>query len=261
MKRSLWAAALAATAALVAGPAQAHIELNNPMPRFQVATADQKPGPCGAGTATGAVTVYNEGDSIPMTWVETIDHPGHFRVALDVNNTDTFTMPSAIDDTTADGNEIAYIIDPGGETNFAYTLDLPMGTTCDQCTIQVIQVMTDSPLDPYYFWCADIKINALAVGTGGAGGMSTSGAGGAGGGDSTGASTTSGAGGGSAAASSSSGGPKGAYNGLRLTEPESHCSVAAPGFSGSRGAGWAAALLGLGFALQRRRQRRKRQAA
>src|SRR5437870_13697253 len=49
----------------------------------------EKLGPCGdegGGTPTGKVTAFHPGQTISMTIDEVIFHPGHYRVALAVND-------------------------------------------------------------------------------------------------------------------------------------------------------------------------------
>src|SRR5687767_4525361 len=75
----------------VAATAQAHFYLHQPPAwRSQSALGDpQKAAPCGDdGNAmtTGMVTPFKAGETISIQFQETIAHPGHFRVALAVNN-------------------------------------------------------------------------------------------------------------------------------------------------------------------------------
>ena len=154
-----------AFAALVASPAYAHIALDYPTAR---ATA-QKSSPCGpAGSVRGdVVTELVAGETVTVTWRETVNHPGHFRISSDDDGqddfvepasfTDFYTGPSVLYDDIADSN--------GGVNNFDIVVP---ETPCDNCTLQVVQVMTDKA--PYgdgndlYYQCADIRI--IAAGTG-----------------------------------------------------------------------------------------------
>jgi hypothetical protein len=84
--------ALALSAILAAPPlAFAHFVLHAPASwRDQNFLGDpQKLGPCGdegAVADTGVVTAFSAGDTITITIDETIFHPGHYRVALAVND-------------------------------------------------------------------------------------------------------------------------------------------------------------------------------
>jgi uncharacterized protein (TIGR03382 family) len=135
--------------------ASAHIELTSPAPR----TADQKIGPCGAsGSKRGSkVTTYRPGETITMEWDETVDHPGHYRIALDDDGDDSFRNPSRPDDgfpqTLAD-----QIVDRSGGGHYKQQITLP-NINCTNCTLQLIQVMTTSvPYNSFYFQCADLVI-------------------------------------------------------------------------------------------------------
>jgi len=135
--------------------ASAHIELTSPTPR----TADQKIGPCGAaGSKRGTkVATYRPGETITVEWDETVDHPGHYRIALDDDGDDSFKTPSRPDDafpqTLAD-----QIVDRSGGGHYKQQITLP-NINCTNCTLQLIQVMTTSiPYNSFYFQCADLVI-------------------------------------------------------------------------------------------------------
>src|SRR5262245_53328305 len=78
--RAATVAGCALAAALCApAPALAHARLVWPPPRT---TTILKTPPCGGIPRTGAPTVLVAGDSIDVEWVETIDHPGHYELAI-----------------------------------------------------------------------------------------------------------------------------------------------------------------------------------
>src|SRR5690349_15823410 len=83
-------------ALVVPGVADAHIHLTNPLSRTDLPTGDQKEQHCGVlnGTRTDRVTTYQPGQTITVTWQETINHPGHFRIAFQPNG-DIFGIPPA----------------------------------------------------------------------------------------------------------------------------------------------------------------------
>ncbi len=152
--------ALLATASV----ADAHIRLDSPRPR----TTELKTGPCGApGSTRGSnVTVLAPGATIEVVWTETVDHPGHYRVSFDADGQD-FTVPLSFTDLTQTMNVLVDDIADRSGRDLVYKqmVTLP-NITCENCTLQVIQMMTDKP--PYgdgndiYFQCADI---ALRTGT------------------------------------------------------------------------------------------------
>jgi len=211
-----WAAAICSIASLV----EAHISLDLPVSRyFQTSSneADQtklKVGPCGVSgdkrtTTASLITPFKPGETITVTWRETVQHPGHFRIAFDSDGQD-FTMPG---EATPSGVVILADNIPDKSTaNYSQQVTLP-SIECANCTLQLIQVMTTNP-PPYaatgdlYFNCADIILKA-AGGATGAGGKNTGGGGmntGAGGATNTQGGRATAAGGSSARASTVTGG-------------------------------------------------------
>src|SRR4051794_8606202 len=86
---------LAVAILLASGPAAAHVTLNYPAPR----TLSNKAGPCGAAGSTrgSTVTTFEPGQTITVMFDETVDHPGHFRIAFNADG-DAFQNPSTPDD-------------------------------------------------------------------------------------------------------------------------------------------------------------------
>lgn len=142
---------------VISGTASAHIAMTVPAVR----TVDQKTGPCGAaGSTRGAnVTTFAPGETITMEWDETVDHPGHYRIAFDDDGND-FQNPNNPNDDFP-GTLVEPIVDKVGGH---YTQEFTLPTTpCDNCTLQLIQVMTTSvPYNSFYFQCADIRIEGDA---------------------------------------------------------------------------------------------------
>ncbi len=106
-----------------------------------------KTGPCGGYPRT-AGTILKPGQTIQVNWEETIDHPGYYRVYFSSANESSFQMLAEIQDTAT------------GPTPhpFSTMVTLP-NVTCDQCTLQLIQYMTENPAAPsLYYSCADIRL-------------------------------------------------------------------------------------------------------
>jgi hypothetical protein len=169
----LFASSVAFTAfALTSSLASAHIALDAPTPRY----ADLKEGPCGRGTAdarTKNVTTFKAGETITVKWHETIGHPGHYRIAFDDDGVDGFKDPKSFDDVSGGPSVLVDgIADKAGNGTYSQDVTLP-NVECNNCTLQVIQVMTDKP--PYgdgndiYYQCADIVLvkDASAADAGG----------------------------------------------------------------------------------------------
>lgn len=139
---------------LLTGTASAHVTLTSPAPR----TLDNKQAPCGAAGSTRGKTVatYAPGAKITVEWDETVDHPGHYRLAFDNDGDDAFQNPSTPNDHFA-STIMEPIADKDGG-HYKQEITLPMAT-CTNCTLQLIQVMTvEVPYNSFYYQCADIKI-------------------------------------------------------------------------------------------------------
>jgi len=111
-----------------------------------------KTGPCGNVPRTLNSTTLNAGQQITVEWEETINHPGSFRIAFSPANDQGF-----------DDNILYEVIDTqdGPDTPHFYsaTVTLP-NVTCEDCTLQLIQIMTDRNPPTNYYSCADIRLVA-----------------------------------------------------------------------------------------------------
>lgn len=173
------------------GDAFAHARLKTPVPRTNDANLKDGVGgaPCGGKPRTGTPAMFTSGQTITVTWEETISHPGCFIIKLSQANDQNFLMLA-----NPPHSNVGAV-----PRQYSAQVKLPDGVTCSACTIQLIQVMnstvpcpvTNIPVGDSYYSCADVQI----VTPGGAGG----GAGGAGGG------TAGGAAGGTAGGSSGGG--------------------------------------------------------
>ncbi|UJR82943.1 SCE4755 family polysaccharide monooxygenase-like protein [Sandaracinus amylolyticus] len=163
----------------------AHFFLEEPSSwRDQNALGDpQKTGPCGnegSAAETGAVTAYRTGETITITLRETIFHPGHFRVALAVDDRSELPAPPPVTPGSTDCGTVP-IMDPpvfpvladgvlphtsalSGEQTIEVTL--PAGVTCDHCTLQIMQWMSNHGAPCFYYHCADISITDVVVDAG-----------------------------------------------------------------------------------------------
>ncbi len=208
---------LAATTTMCAGclwsaTAAAHIRMDEPVARNEWAmSAFQDPikdGPCGSGandprsTDPDKINEFSPGQEITVSWHETIDHPGHYRIAIDMDGQDDFVDKTGETD-IVDPPVLPVLLDgildqPGGAGTYSVTVKLP-NETCDNCTLQLIQYMTDT-YESYYV-CADLVISGTPVGGDGDGDSGTT--------ESTTDSSTTGIefGSGGAASASTGGGP------------------------------------------------------
>jgi uncharacterized protein (TIGR03382 family) len=158
---------LAGAVGLVAPVASAHVQLEAPQQR----DIDQKAGPCGLPDSTRGADVceFQPGATITVEWDETVEHPGHFRVSFDDDGTDDLIDPSDYDDYYASEAVLVDQIedrdtDVDGNPRYSMQIELP-DIECDNCTLQLIQVMTDKPPwgpgggDDIYYQCADLVLS------------------------------------------------------------------------------------------------------
>jgi len=163
-------ASLGLATLVLSGTASAHIAMTSPATRGSA----QKAGPCGAsGSVRGSnVTQFAPGETVMIEWDETVDHPGHYRIAFDDDGND-FTNPNNPDD-----NFPSTMVEPiADKSGGHYTQQITLPTTpCENCTLQLIQVMTTQvPYNSFYFQCADIRIGDGGGGDAGTTGGDTSG--------------------------------------------------------------------------------------
>jgi len=161
----------------------AHFALRSPASwRVQDALGSpQKVGPCGdegAAPTTGVVTAFSPGETITITLDETIFHPGHYRVALAVDDRDELPAePPVTPGATACGSvpimspPMFPVLADGmleHTTPFSGTrsiqVTLPSDVTCAHCTLQVLEFMSSHPVPCFYHHCADISIGAISPG-------------------------------------------------------------------------------------------------
>ncbi len=160
--------------------AQAHIQQTFPATR----TESQKQGPCGLTDSTrGPEQVFEPGETITVTWNETVEHPGHYRIAFDVDGED-FPLPNNPDD-NFDVTLVDQIPDRnvnGADRTYSQEITFP-DVECENCTLQLIQIMTTNiPYNSFYFQCSDISLRAgggSGPDAGAGGGNSDAGGGGA----------------------------------------------------------------------------------
>ncbi len=115
---------------------------------------DNNPGlktaPCGGVLATSDLSYFVRGSQITVQWEETIQHPGRYEFNISFDGEVTWQNLGTIVDTQDDPGTLPH--------QYEATFTLP-DQTCTQCTIQMIQVMTEDPQNPRnYYSCADVSI-------------------------------------------------------------------------------------------------------
>lgn len=135
---------------LVASGAQAHAFWVDPPPRQAAAL---KTGPCGGIARTGTAVTYQAGSTVQLTWTETISHPGWYRIAFSPGADNDFDSHILVD----------HIANPTGlQPSNVLDVTLP-STPCEACTLQLIQVMTETTPYSSYYSCADIRLVVTPV--------------------------------------------------------------------------------------------------
>jgi hypothetical protein len=207
-KRFTIAALTLGVAFVIAAPelAQAHFVLQSP-PAWRTQTSlglPEKLGPCGdeddgtdASTPTGTVTAVQQGQKLTITVNEVIFHPGHYRISLAEDRSLLPTEPPVDAGSTPCGTAV---IDPAptypvlADGVFVHTapfttpqsieITIPKTITCTKCTLQVIEFMSDHPLNNpggcFYHHCADLSIQPADSGGGDGSGSPTPDSGGSG---------------------------------------------------------------------------------
>lgn len=197
MKRRVSALSVLAACLLSQASAHAHALLINPVPLTSDDNA--KSGPCGCYFGAGpedpaedsspsacpgnfTVTDLVPGSKLQVTWKETVQHTGKFRVAFSDKQIDTVTRADMDQGVLYEGDDTNS--NAGGL--ISATITVP-NKPCQNCVLQFRQYM-ETASTPYYYSCA--AVNVVDMGSSSSGGassssggmMGTGGSGGAGGG-------------------------------------------------------------------------------
>ena len=148
----------------------------------------QKAGPCGgtngnAGTPTNTVVQAVGGQKLHVKVMETIYHPGHYRIALAVNSraelpadSDVVTKesergPRSVSATIQSAPKLPVLADGlfvhtvKATEPFETDVTLP-NISCARCTLQIVEFMAEhgynNPGGYFYHHCADLQITADA---------------------------------------------------------------------------------------------------
>ncbi len=201
MKSSSLLSAFALVSITFASPlAFAHTRLMNPAPLTQDDNA--KAGPCGCFFGAGPedpaedgsplacpadfpVTTLQAGTALTVTWQETVNHNGDFRVAFSPKT------PDATKKADVDANILMEIPDENGTAGATISGQITVPSApCELCILQLRQFMVGAA-QPYYYSCAAVKIvaddpgSSSSSGSGGSAGGASQGGGGQGGAAST----------------------------------------------------------------------------
>lgn len=142
----------------------AHVILTSHGPRHD--STQIKSGPCGIPTSARGTTVhrFEPGEVVHLVWNEYISHPGYFRISFDRAGHDDFVDPVGYYDFYTNATVLADNLFPHerhvGGASYEYDLTLP-DVECEECTLQLIQMMTDKP--PFVSGTNDIYYNCLDI--------------------------------------------------------------------------------------------------
>ena len=194
-------------------PASAHFVLQTPAATMAQdgLGSPQKMAPCGddgSGVPSGMVTAYQAGQTITITVDEKIYHEGHYRISIGKSGPGDIPVEPVVTPgantpcgtAAVDKNPTFPVLADGVLDHKApfngpqtITVTLPADVTCDHCTLQVLEFMSNHSLNVpggcYYHHCANISIQSATTTSGG---PSSTGTGSAG--ETTAASTSTGAG-------------------------------------------------------------------
>ncbi|MBY0472203.1 lytic polysaccharide monooxygenase [bacterium] len=119
-------------------------------------TLANKTGPCGVARNVGTQTTTNltPGQTLTITFQETIDHPGYYQIWFSPNADDSGMVLLRDNIPDIQGGAMPH--------NYSTTVTVP-STPCANCTIRMIQVMAENPNVPtYYYSCSNVQIAAVA---------------------------------------------------------------------------------------------------
>ena len=110
-----------------------------------------KQGPCGV-ARTNAPTALLGGQTLTVTFEETINHPGRYYVEFSPAGDDNWVRLVEVPDVQA------------GALPHNYTTQVTIpNRDCTDCTIRLIQSMEENPANPsFYYSCADVTVTAQA---------------------------------------------------------------------------------------------------
>jgi hypothetical protein len=151
--------------------AERHVCLVFPLPRVGAdctSRSPQKVGPCGVAERSTNVNEFRSGETITVQFNETVNHPSHYRISFNPSG-DAFPDPTSVDD-KGGGPLVLFDGIPDDEAAAQQIQISFPDVECDNCTLQLIQVMYDKGgngfggrsaeggNDDIYYSCADIVL-------------------------------------------------------------------------------------------------------
>jgi hypothetical protein len=153
MKRAIFV-----ISAFVSVPAYSHArwKLNSAITPPRSNSTGLKDAPCGGVARTDTARAITPGQMLTVEFEETIQHPGRFEIRL-LGPGDQpiagMTAPLVTVQDDQNGN-----IANGNNHQFTAQVPIP-NTPCLDCSLQLIQVMTENPANPsFYYSCTDVSV-------------------------------------------------------------------------------------------------------
>lgn len=138
-----------------------HAHWLSPPPRDNSTGYKDPQGPCGPPARTTPM-VLSSGQTLSVSFQETVDHPGCFLIDLSQANDQNWQFIANIPHKTS----------PATPRDYSTQITLPAGVACSACTLRVRQIMLGSdalpcppnpiPDNSTYYSCADVAINSVA---------------------------------------------------------------------------------------------------
>jgi len=167
-----------AVIASLSATAYAHFGITTPPSSLSADKSGKGAPPCGPDAPSAVITKVQGGHTIPLKLVETVMHPGHYRLALSINSRNELPPDPMV--VVKNGQSVSAAIDAqpkmpvladgvfvhttgSAPINFQMDLMLP-NVNCAKCTLQVIEFMAEHGPNPgggyFYHHCADLEITA-----------------------------------------------------------------------------------------------------
>lgn len=138
---------------MISPPARSNTDpkFNNSNPTNLNST--DSPSPCGGIPRGNSNLTLIQNTDFSVTFKETINHPGRFIIQFSPNGDQGFWQPA---------NQLGMNIDTQSNATHTMTVRVP-NTTCDNCTIRLLQQMDDQAGE-FYVHCIDVRIVAANSG-------------------------------------------------------------------------------------------------
>jgi hypothetical protein len=143
---------------LISVPAYSHArwKLNSTITPPRTNSTGLKTAPCGGVPRSDTARAITPGSTLTVEFEETIQHPGRFEIRL-LGPGDQPIAGMTAPLVTVDDNQNGNIVN-GNNHQFTAQVPIP-NIPCLDCSLQLIQVMTENPANPsFYYSCTDVSV-------------------------------------------------------------------------------------------------------